>query len=113
MASCVSDSDAPNLSDIDIVVLAGGLGTRLRGVLPDRPKILAPIGDDPYIAFLLDWLAYEGALRIIFSLGFRADQVQSYLADNPPPGLTVESVVEPEPAGTARRGGASALFDGR
>jgi NDP-sugar pyrophosphorylase family protein len=101
MARSASDSGEPSLSGIDIVVLAGGLGTRLRGVLPDRPKILAPIGDEPYIAFLLDWLAHEGASRIVFSLGFRADQVQSYLADNPPNVLQVGSVIEPEPAGTA------------
>lgn len=101
MAPGVSDTDGPGLADIDVVVLAGGLGTRLRGVLPDRPKILAPIGDEPYIAFLLDWLAHEGASRIIFSLGYRANQVQSYLATNPPHGLCVDSVIETEPAGTA------------
>ncbi|MBT5107079.1 MAG: NTP transferase domain-containing protein [Rhodospirillaceae bacterium] len=101
MASDASACDGSNLADIDVVVLAGGLGTRLRGVLPDRPKILAPIGDEPYIAFLLDWLAHEGASRIVFSLGFRADQVQSYLAANPPVGLHVETVVESAPAGTA------------
>lgn len=89
------------LSAVDVVVLAGGLGTRLQGVLPDKPKILAPIGDEPYLAFLLDWLAHEGASRIIFSLGYRAEQVVDYLTAHPSRGLEIRTVVEPEPAGTA------------
>jgi len=92
---------AADLSSVDIVVLAGGLGTRLRSVLPDQPKILAPIGDTPYLAFLLDWLAHEGASRVIFSLGYRAGQVERYLAENLSPALEIDAVVEPKPAGTA------------
>jgi mannose-1-phosphate guanylyltransferase len=96
-----TESVGADLSSVDIVVLAGGLGTRLRGVLPDRPKILAPIGDAPYLAFLLDWLAHEGASRVIFSLGYRAEQVEKYLTENPSPSLDIEAAVEPAPAGTA------------
>jgi len=50
---------------------------------------------------LLDWLEGQGAKRVVFLLGHRAEQVTSHLADAPRPGLTIETVVEPEPLGTA------------
>ena len=39
-----------------MVILAGGLGTRLAGMLEGKPKVLAPISGRPYLAYLLDWL---------------------------------------------------------
>ena len=63
------------LADIDILALAGGLGTRLDGVLGDLPKVMAPIAGQPFLSYLIEWLAAQGAERVILSLGFRADQV--------------------------------------
>ena len=96
------------LAGIDIVVLAGGLGTRLRSVLPDRPKVLAPVGGRPFLDHLLDWLAAQGAGRGILALGVRAEQVLDHLAGTAGrwPGLRLETAVEPEPLGT---GGALAF----
>ncbi len=89
------------LSEIDIIVLAGGLGTRLHSVLPDQPKILAPIGDNrTYLDFLLSWLKSQGAKRVIFALGHKAEMVKDYLAQHPC-GLDVVFSVEPYPLGTA------------
>lgn len=92
---------ASPLSEIDVVVLAGGLGTRLAGVFQDTPKILAPVDGAPYIRFLLDWLARSGVRRVTFCLGHLADKVAAWLADNDTRPLRVETVVEPAPAGTA------------
>ena len=89
------------LSGIDVVVLAGGLGTRLAGVLDGAPKILAPVRGQPYIAFLLSWLRRFGARRVIFCLGHLADQVEVWLANHPQDRMRIETVREPEPAGTA------------
>ena len=89
------------LSDIDIVVLAGGLGTRLAGVLDGAPKVLAPVRGQPYIAFLLGWLRRFGSRRVIFCLGHLAEQVEAWLAGHPQDGMRIETVREPEPAGTA------------
>lgn len=97
----MSSERAPDLSAIDVAVLAGGLGTRLRSVLPDRPKVLAPINGRPYLDFLLDWLAGFGVRRVVLCLGYRADIVQAHLRAAPRHDMTVEFVVEPEPAGTA------------
>lgn len=85
---------------IDVVVLAGGLGTRLRGVLPDTPKVLVPVDGRPFLDHLLDRLACQGAGRVILALGYLADRVIEHLAHTPPV-LPVLTVVEPVPLGTA------------
>ncbi len=70
-------------------------------MLNDVPKILAPVGGTPYIAFLLDWLKRSGLRRIVFCLGHKAGAVEDWLAANKHPGMTVTSVREHAPAGTA------------
>lgn len=90
-----------DLAKLDVAILAGGLGTRLAGVLRGAPKVLAPVGGAPYIAFLLDWLKRSGLRRIVFCLGHRAGAVEDWLARDKRPGMTITSVREPAPAGTA------------
>ncbi|MGE5475843.1 MAG: nucleotidyltransferase family protein [Bacteroidales bacterium] len=94
-------SDAP-LSDIDVVILAGGLGTRLRGVLGDElPKVLAPVGNQPFLDHMIAWLHGYGARRLILCLGYKANKVQEHLAQiEPSPMSHIQTVVEPEPLGT-------------
>jgi NDP-sugar pyrophosphorylase family protein len=89
------------LTGIDVLILAGGLGTRIRSVLGDTPKVLAPVAGRPTAALILDWLTGQGADRVIFALGHRAEAVQDWLAANPRPGCELITVVEPEPLGTA------------
>ena len=89
------------LADIDVVILAGGLGTRLRSILPDTPKILAPVGGTPFIDILLDRLGRFGARRVILALGHLADQVERHLAVTPRADMSIILVNEPEPLGTA------------
>lgn len=89
------------LERLDVLVLAGGLGTRLRGVLGDTPKLLAPVAGRPYLGYLLDWLERFGARRIVLALGQGAAAVLDYLAGAPRPGLEIATTVEPRPLGTA------------
>jgi mannose-1-phosphate guanylyltransferase len=89
------------LESIDVLVLAGGLGTRVAAVLGDKPKLLASVGARPYIAHLIDWLDSFGARRIVLGLGHLAGPVLAYLETNPQPGLEIEPVIEPFPLGTA------------
>lgn len=89
----------PGLFGIDVVVLAGGLGTRIRGVLGDTPKVLAPINGRPFLDHLLDHLAALGAGRAILLLGVGADKVSAHLDRRSPP-LPVIPVIEPAPLGT-------------
>ncbi len=89
------------LNDIDVLVLAGGLGTRLRPVLTDKPKLLAPIAGRTYLDNLFDWLAHFGARRAVLALGYRAEAINEYIARHPPGLMAIETIVEPQPLGTA------------
>lgn len=94
------------LQNIDVVVLAGGLGSRLRSVVADVPKVLAPIGGRPFISYLMDELRAFGARRIVMSLGHMADQVVAYLEGAKSEELEVVTSIETERRGT---GGALCL----
>jgi NDP-sugar pyrophosphorylase family protein len=102
--SGASATRARCLEALDVFVLAGGLGTRIRPVLGDVPKILAPISGRPYLAYLLDWLERFGARRVVLGLGHRAQVVIDHLAVQPRLGagrMEITTVVEPSPLGTA------------
>ena len=95
-----------SLSEVPVAILAGGLGTRLKQSLPDRPKVLAPVNGQPFLELLLTWLERQGARKVVLLLGHLADQVEGYLHSRPASALQIEVRVEPEPLGT---GGAIAL----
>lgn len=91
-------SDA--LAGIDVMVLAGGLGSRIRPALGDTPKILAPVAGRPFLDHLLRFLARQGARKVVLSLGHLAGSVTAHIAGASPP-LPVEAVIEDRPLGTA------------
>lgn len=64
-----------NHSDITGVLLAGGLGTRLRPVVSDKPKILADICNRPFVTFLLDQLVMADIRDVVLCTGYMADEV--------------------------------------
>ncbi|HLJ92059.1 MAG TPA: nucleotidyltransferase family protein [Gemmataceae bacterium] len=64
---------------ISAAILAGGLGSRLRSVVADRPKVLAPVYGRPYLTFLLDQLAEAGIAEVVLLTGYQAEQVRSTL----------------------------------
>src|ERR1700740_2891873 len=88
------------IADIDALILAGGLGSRLAGVLGDIPKVLAPVEGRPFLDYQLDYLMGEGVRKVVLSLGHRAEVVLAHLAQNKS-AVPVETVVEPRPLGTA------------
>lgn len=90
------------MADIDVAVLAGGLGTRIRGVLGDTPKVLAPIAGRAFLGHLLDYLSAYGAGRVVLCLGHLADRVTAWLAQGDTQRkLDVVCQIEPRPLGTA------------
>lgn len=89
------------LDAVDIFVLAGGLGTRIRPVLGGLPKLLAPIDGRPYLSYLLDWLARFGARRVVFGLGHQASAVVEHLRSHPANEIEITTTIEPRPLGTA------------
>lgn len=83
----------------EAIILAGGLGTRLRDTVPDLPKCMAPVNGRPFLSYLVNYLQKEGIERFIFSLGYRHDIIESFLRDQYP-ALTYQCVIENEPLGT-------------
>jgi D-glycero-alpha-D-manno-heptose 1-phosphate guanylyltransferase len=62
--------------EVTTLILAGGQGTRLRGVLPGTPKVLAPVDGRPFLSYLLDQLHVAGIRDVVLCTGYRADQVR-------------------------------------
>jgi mannose-1-phosphate guanylyltransferase len=89
------------LERLDVFILSGGLGTRIRPTLGEVPKLLAPVNGRPYLGHLLDWLKQFGARRVLLGLGHGASMVLEYLSKEPVPGLHVAASIEPSPLGTA------------
>lgn len=67
--------------EVDVVILAGGLGTRLRGVLGDVPKVLALVGGRPFLDILLDRLFAQKVGRIILCVGHLKEAVKDHVRD--------------------------------
>ena len=81
------------------VILAGGFGTRLRSVLADVPKPMAPIHGKPFLAYLLDYLKSQGVTEIVISVHYLREQIQDYFGQCYQE-MPVQYVVEDEPLGT-------------
>ena len=84
---------------MECVVLAGGMGTRLRSVVRDLPKCMAPVAGRPFLAWLLDDLLENGFDHIILSLGHLHEAVEEWVAQQPFC-EKVTCTVESEPLGT-------------
>lgn len=84
---------------MEAIVLAGGFGTRLRQLVPDLPKPMAPIAGRPFLEILLTSLARKGFTRIVLSLGFMADKITSHFGDRFA-GMDLSYVLESDPLGT-------------
>lgn len=85
----------------DAVILAGGLGTRLRPAFADRPKVLAPVAGRPFLDYLLTHLRNQGVRQVVLSIGYLAEQIQSYVGDGEWWNLRAGYVREEQPLGTA------------
>ena len=83
----------------EAIILAGGLGTRLRSVVADVPKCMAPVNGIPFINFVISYLKNEGVERFIFSLGYKSEIVIDYV-NKTFKDAYIEYVVENEPLGT-------------
>lgn len=93
----------------EAIILAGGLGTRLRPVVSDVPKPLAPVAGRPFIAWLLDNLEAAGIRRVILAAGYGAQVLQRAIGHGWGR-MSVDYSVEDRPLGT---GGALKLAAAR
>ena len=93
-------SDTP-VNPNGAIILAGGLGTRLRPVVSDAPKSMAEVADRPFVEYLLAQLGSNGFRRAVICAGFMADALVSHLGDGRDFGVNLTYSVETEPRGTA------------
>jgi D-glycero-alpha-D-manno-heptose 1-phosphate guanylyltransferase len=87
---------------VDVLILCGGQGTRLRSVVGASQKVMASVGDRPFLEIIVDHLVQQGFKHLILSRGYQAHDVTIESR----PGLTIETSDEKEPLGT---GGAVAF----
>jgi NDP-sugar pyrophosphorylase family protein len=81
-------------------ILAGGLGTRLRSVVSDRPKVLAEVRGKPFLAYLLDQLGQTGIHRVVLLTGYKSEQIEATFG-NQYRNIQLDYSTETEPLGTA------------
>ena len=88
-------------SDPPVLLLVGGMGTRLRPVLSDKPKPLAPIGGISFLELLVMQLGSQGFQHLVMCTGFLGGQIQQEFGDGRKWNVTIEYSEEPRPLGTA------------
>lgn len=83
----------------EAIILAGGLGSRLQGVVKDIPKPMATINDKPFLQYLLDYLNKYKIKRVILSVGYKYEVIEGYFGNNYK-NIELIYAVEKEPLGT-------------
>jgi len=64
----------------EAIILAGGLGTRLRSAVPDLPKCMAPVNGRPFLSYVIDHFQQQGIEKFIFALGYKSEAFENFLA---------------------------------
>jgi D-glycero-alpha-D-manno-heptose 1-phosphate guanylyltransferase len=103
----------PKTAKPHIIILAGGLGTRLRSVVADLPKCMAPVNGKPFLSYVIDYFLKQGVEKFIFAVGYKHEVITVYLETlrselvtnhssliTDPSSLIFEYSIEDEPLGT-------------
>ncbi|MDR0793525.1 MAG: nucleotidyltransferase family protein [Chitinophagaceae bacterium] len=83
----------------ELIILAGGLGTRLRSEVPDLPKCMAPVNGVPFIDYVMQYFQSQKMEKFIFALGYKSEILQEYLIKKYGSSSILFSI-EDEPLGT-------------
>ena len=83
------------------VILAGGMGTRIRHLLPGLPKPMAPVYGKPFLEWIIQFLAKQNILQILLSTGYLADQIENFSSRINVQRLRLQCIKEDIPLGTA------------
>lgn len=90
--------------DRECIILSGGLGTRLRSVVPDLPKSMAYIDGKPFLWYLVRYFLRQDVTHFVFALGYKHEVIEAYLASEDSPFHNTiaqyKISVETEPLGT-------------
>ena len=83
----------------EAIILAGGLGTRLKGVISNIPKPMAPVANQPFLKYILDYLDKQGIERVVLSVGYKYEVIKDYFS-NHYKNIELVYSIENEPLGT-------------
>jgi len=92
---------APETQENLVVIMAGGLGTRLRPMTEDTPKPLLPIGGRPILETIIEQLTGHGFTRICLSVNYKSDMVRGHFGDGSKFGAEIQYLEEETRMGTA------------
>ncbi|EGP0298690.1 NTP transferase domain-containing protein [Campylobacter coli] len=81
------------------IILCGGLGTRLKSVIKDIPKPMAPINDKPFLEFIFEYLKKQGIKEVILAVSYKYEVIKEYFKDEFL-GIKIKYSIEKEPLGT-------------
>ncbi len=84
---------------MEAIVLAGGFGTRLRTVVSELPKSMAPVAGRPFLEHLFDYLILQGVRRVVLSVGYKHELIEGHFGGKYR-SMEVQYAVENEPLGT-------------
>ncbi len=82
------------------IILAGGMGTRLRGVIEDVPKPMAPVGGKPFLEYLLLQLKRWEITDVLLSVGYKKEAIKSFFGNGDSLGINIRYSEEDQPLGT-------------
>ena len=83
------------------VILAGGLGTRLRPLTNSKPKPMLPIGEKPILEHLVEWTKKGGIKSIVLCVSYLRKSIEDYFEDGKKFGVTIEYAISKKPLATA------------
>ena len=95
--------------DNTVVIMAGGVGLRLRPLTENTPKPMLPVGGKPMVQHTIEALRSEGFANFVLSINYLGDQIESHFGDGSDFGVDISYVREAQPLGT---GGALSLLEG-
>lgn len=84
---------------MEALILAGGMGTRLRDIVVDVPKPMAQINGRPFLEYIFEWISRYSVGKAILSVGYKAESVMQHFGDSFS-GIRIEYTVEEKPLGT-------------
>ena len=93
-----------------VVLMVGGLGTRLRPLTDSTPKPMLPVGGKPILQTIVEKFASYGFVNIVMCIGYKPEMIQDFFGDGSKFGVNIEYVIEEKRMGTA---GALSLLNKR
>ncbi len=84
---------------MEAIILAGGFGTRLKHIVSDVPKPMAPVTGQPFLEFIMKYLLINGVNKVVLAVGYKANIIQDYFGNNYH-GIRIAYSIEDTPLGT-------------